>query len=66
MDAVREAQRLRSRQNPTPSSTENGGSNIFLDLLSNPFIAAVSVSFSIPDSVRTNILSFKQMPSGHP
>jgi hypothetical protein len=44
MDGFRELQRLRPRQDASSGSVGSGESNTFLDLIANPFLAAVSFS----------------------
>lgn len=44
MDGFRELQRLRPRQDASSGSVGTGESNTFLDLIANPFLAAVSFS----------------------
>lgn len=62
MDDYLEIQRVGRRQ----SAPSSGGGNTFLDLIANPFVAAVCAHCRLwPDQCISDLSSFKKMPFGH-
>lgn len=67
MDDFLTLQLLGRRQDASSGSTGNGGSKAFLDLIANPFVAAVSFKVSLlywAYHFMSDLFSSKKVPSG--